>query len=262
MARRSAPRPAASGDVAGTARDTVFRRPAEPESFRFDATVAEAFDDMAVRSIPDYVRLQELVADIALRACMGGPIVDLGCATGTTLDTIARRASSPVTLIGIDRSEAMLDVARAKLRPHEPLHDVRLYAFDLLSLPSVLDEPAGAVVLAFTLQFIRPLDRQRVLDSVRSMLRPDGVLLVVEKTVQADDRINRLYLDAYHDFKHEQGYSRAEIARKREAYHNRLVPFRPDENERLLVSAGFAAVSVFYSYLNFQGYLAGGQAGG
>ena len=258
MSARNLPKPVVAEESPSPgARDTVFQEPAQPESFEFDERVAAAFDDMAVRSIPDYHRLQDLIADIALRSCpTTASVVDLGCATGTTLDAIARRARGRMTLIGVDRSAEMLDVARAKLRRHATTHDVRLYPVDLLALPTLSDQPAGVVVLAFTLQFIRPLERQRVLESVRSMLHPQGVLMVVEKTVQPVDRVNHLFLDAYHDFKQAQGYSRAEIARKREAYHNRLVPFRPEENQRLLASAGFSTVAVFYSHLNFQGYLA------
>ena len=256
MSAETSPTPVDSERTDATVRDTVFRSPVEPESFQFDDRVAAAFDDMAVRSIPDYWRLQELIADLALRSCPVRTVLDLGCATGTTLETVARRAHARMTLIGVDKSPQMLDVARAKLLPHMETHDVWLHPGDVLLPDFPRDDPAGVVVLAFTLQFIRPLDRQRVLESARAMLHPDGVLIVVEKTVQAADRVNRLFLDAYHDFKRAQGYSRAEIARKREAYHNRLVPFQPEENERLLTAAGFSTVSVFYSHLNFQGYLA------
>ena len=100
-----------------------------------------------------------------------------------------------------------------------------------------------------------------LLETVARNLAPGGHLLLVEKTVEADPGMNTLLLDAYHGFKAAQGYTETEIARKREAYHNRLVPFRPQENATLLGRAGFDPVAVFFACLNFQGYVARRPAG-
>jgi len=73
------------------ARDEVFLKPISRTSdFAFDDSIAEAFDDMAVRSIPFYLEQQRMVAELAARFWTpGSDIYDLGCATGTTLIGLA-----------------------------------------------------------------------------------------------------------------------------------------------------------------------------
>ncbi|HEV2551598.1 MAG TPA: hypothetical protein VGU20_30090 [Stellaceae bacterium] len=67
---------------------------------------------------------------------------------------------------------------------------------------------------------------------------------------------NNIYIDCYHDYKSAKGYSRTEITRKRDALENRLIPFRPEENLAMLREAGFEEAEIFFTWLNFQGYLA------
>jgi tRNA (cmo5U34)-methyltransferase len=52
------------------------------------------------------------------------------------------------------------------------------------------------------------------------------------------------------------GYSELEIAQKREALENVLIPYRLEENRELLLSAGFRQVDVFFKWYNFAGFVA------
>jgi tRNA (cmo5U34)-methyltransferase len=72
-----------------------------------------------------------------------------------------------------------------------------------------------------------------------------------EKTVQPDKSLNRTYIDIYHRFKRDKGYSDLEIARKREALENILIPFTLEENRDMLEEAGFHPVSLFFQWFNF-----------
>jgi tRNA (cmo5U34)-methyltransferase len=47
-----------------------------------------------------------------------------------------------------------------------------------------------------------------------------------------------------------------EIAQKREALENVLIPYRLKENETLLRHAGFSQVDVFFKWYNFCGIIA------
>ncbi|HLD65851.1 MAG TPA: hypothetical protein VJA19_07395, partial [Pseudomonas sp.] len=60
----------------------------------------------------------------------------------------------------------------------------------------------------------------------------------------------------YYAFKERQGYSTMEIAQKREALENVLVPYRIEENQELLVSSGFSQSDVFFKWYNFCGLVA------
>lgn len=241
-------------------KDRVFDQPDGHlfETFEFDDKVAAAFDDMVSRSVPCYGTIQSLVADLSLELHGGRPIIDLGCSTGTTFEAVLQRAGAgaSLTLVGVDSSRAMLDACRSKLeacRGDNVVHLERAVLEDLRELPHA---PAGVVILCLVVQFLRPAARLPFLRRIHRDLAPGGAVLMVEKTLQPDLAMNKLFLDRYHAFKRSMGYSMVEIARKREALENRLIPFHPEENMDLLREAGFTAVSTFFGWMNFQGYIA------
>ena len=67
--------------------------------------------------------------------------------------------------------------------------------------------------------------------------------------------MNRFFIDFYYDLKRRNGYSEEEIARKREALENTLVPYRIQENIELFRRNGFEIVESFFQWFNFMGYL-------
>ena len=68
-------------------KDQVFKEEIQKsEDFKFDATVANVFDDMVNRSVPCYSEIQRMMAEQAADYAQSGTdVYDLGCATGTTL---------------------------------------------------------------------------------------------------------------------------------------------------------------------------------
>jgi tRNA (cmo5U34)-methyltransferase len=244
-------------------RDNLFSIPDAPAagSFEFGRSVVRVFDDMVSRSVPLYEVIQELMAIILLRCRAPGPICDLGCSTGATLSALIGQATEPLDLIGIDQSPDMLDACRSKLAPLLGSHRLTLCCASLEALPDGIGGEWGAVVLSLVAQFLRPLARQKLLADAARRLRPGGCLVLLEKTVQRSLAINKTFIDCYHDYKSARGYSMTEIARKREALENRLIPFRPEENVAMLREAGFAEAEIFFTWLNFQGYLAVKAAG-
>jgi tRNA (cmo5U34)-methyltransferase len=158
-----------------------------------------------------------------------------------------------VKLIGIDNSPAMLQKAALKADVYSKKKHLQFVQGDILETELL---PAGAILLNYTLQFIRPMERQNLLKKSYQALRPGGVLIVSEKIISADPLLNRTYIDLYLEFKRRQGYSEIEIAKKREALENVLVPFTSAENIGLLKNAGFAKVETFFQWFNFISYLA------
>ncbi len=67
---------------------------------------------------------------------------------------------------------------------------------------------------------------------------------------------NRLFIKHYYELKRRNGYSELEIAQKREALENVLVPYRVEENLDLLSRHGFESVDVFFKWYNFCGMIA------
>ncbi len=53
-----------------------------------------------------------------------------------------------------------------------------------------------------------------------------------------------------------KGYSELEIARKREALENVLIPFSIDENKAVLKKSGFQTVDTYFQWFNFASFIA------
>jgi tRNA (cmo5U34)-methyltransferase len=237
-------------------RDNLFAADAAGHrDFRFDSTVAAVFDDMITRSVPFYSELQSMTAELADDfAVSGTDVYDLGCSTGTTLIELDRRINSEIRLIGVDSSNEMLERGRQRLAALEFRHPYAFRRADLHNGAAV--DNASVVVMVLTLQFIRPLRRQHLIRSILDGLNEQGCLILVEKLTVEDSMLNRLFIKHYHEFKEENGYSTMEIAQKREALENILIPYRLDENRELLVSSGFKSCEEFFRWYNFSGLIA------
>lgn len=245
--------------AAGTTRDALFARPrGRVEDFDFGSSTALVFDDMLGRSVPFYDEIQRMVGElVADFAAEDTTIYDLGCSTGTTLSAIAGALPPElrVRFVGVDSSPEMLDVAREKLAEGGGLkHPLELRCADLDQGVQILD--ASVVLMVLTLQFIRPLYREHVIRGICEGLVDNGCLILVEKVLGENSTFNRLFIKHYYEMKRRNGYSELEIAQKREALENVLIPYRLEENKELLRKQGFPHVDVFFKWYNFCGLLA------
>lgn len=245
-------------ELAQSETDELFRSSRGPvEDFNFGRETAVVFDDMLDRSVPFYGEIQRQVAELAGDfAVEGSAIYDLGCSTCTSLVAIDRLLPPDLAVryVGIDSSPEMLDVARRKITAAGIARPIELRLGDLDQGVAIAD--ASVVLLVLTLQFVRPLHRERLIHAVAEGLRPGGCLLLVEKVLGESSRFNRLFIEHYYGFKRLHGYTELEIARKREALENVLVPYRIEENWELLRQQGFAHVDVFFKWYNFCGMVA------
>ena len=236
--------------------DKVFDNPdMAVADFRFDETVAAAFDDMVSRSVPYYDEMQRMVVEMAADfAEPGSRLYDLGCSTATTLALLDRKTHPDVHFVGIDNSPEMLEKARLKLDKLAPNRSVDLLCQDMHENLHV--EDASVVMMLLTLQFVRPLYRERIIRRIAEGMRPNGALILIEKLVVSDSRLNRMYIEHYYDYKRTRGYSEVEITKKREALENVLVPYRYEENRELLLNNGFSTVEEFFRWYNFSAFIA------
>lgn len=238
------------------ATDKVFETQAKVGDFAFDAKVASVFDDMVSRSVPFYHEMQRMIAELAREfAVDGSRLYDIGCSTGTTIQMLdAYLQDKNVEFIGIDNSKEMLKQAKQKFEESNITHGYQFKCQDIHKNLNI--KQASVVTLILTLQFARPLYREKIIKRIFDGLNPNGCLLMVEKITSEDTLFNRLFIERYYDYKRRNGYSETEIAKKREALENVLIPYRLEENETLLKMAGFRHVEVFFRWYNFCGVLA------
>jgi tRNA (cmo5U34)-methyltransferase len=237
-------------------RDEVFREKySKPSDFKFSSKVAGVFDDMVNRSVPYYEEMQRMVAELAAdHAMKDSYIYDLGCSTGTTMIHMDQLVDETIPFVGVDDSQDMLDKCRNKLLQIGIKRPFNLVVADLNK--EVAIENASVVVLCLTLQFVRPISRERLIKQIFNGINKDGALIVVEKILAEDSRFNRDFIKYYYDMKRRHHYSEMEIAQKREALENVLVPYKLSENVTLLRDAGFEHVETFFKWYNFAGFIA------
>lgn len=241
--------------MSSSGKDTLFNVETVQEDFVFNNRVVEVFDDMIDRSIPFYQEVIQSTARLLSRLLdEGNRVYDLGCATGSSLIALSRHLQSrELSFIGIDNSPFMLEKARLKAELHSSQERVHFFLEDITTFDH---RDADAVILNYTLQFIRPPLREGFIKRLCDSLRPGGILILSEKNISHDHRFNREFIDIYHQFKKSKGYSELEIAKKREALENVLVPFSVEENINLLTNCGFSSVEIFFKWFNFSSLVA------
>lgn len=222
--------------------------------FNFGTDTANVFDDMLHRSVPFYDEVQRMIAEIVADFAVDGTnVYDLGCSTCATFRRL-QDIDREVTFIGIDDSAAMLARAEVELKQ---ANFRRSYVLRRQDLHQGLDiSNASVVIMCLTLQFVRPLYRERVMQTIYNGMNHQGCLILVEKVLADETLMNRLFIKYYYDMKRRNGYSETEIAQKREALENVLIPYRLEENQQLLISAGFKKPEVFFKWYNFSAMLA------
>lgn len=239
------------------ARDRLFVEPRRIDDFNFGTETAAVFDDMLDRSVPFYDEIQRMLGELSADfASHGSSIYDLGCSTASSFLAIGAHLTPDIDIefVGLDSSADMLQLADRKLRAASFPWRYRLEHADLDQ--GIRIENASVVLLVLTLQFLRPLNRERLISSIYQGMNHNGCLLLVEKVLGEHSTFNRLFINHYYEMKRRKGYSEIEIAQKREALENVLIPYRSGENESLLQQAGFQRVDVFFKWYNFCGLLA------
>ncbi len=225
------------------------------QNFDFGEATANVFDDMLDRSIPFYEEIQRMIGDLCSDfAVPGTNIYDVGCSTCNTFFAIEHCIPADCTCIGLDSSQEMLDKANEKLSARKFSKPVQLDCVDLNKGVSISN--ASVVIVNLTLQFVRPLFREKVIDSIVAGMNPSGCLILVEKVLSEDSMINRLFIKHYYEMKKRNGYTEMEIAQKREALENILIPYHYDENRNLLLEHGFRSCDSFFRWYNFCGMVA------
>ncbi len=233
--------------------DKIFASPqAHVTDFDFGEKTAAVFDDMLNRSVPFYGEIQRIIGEIAADfACDGSQIFDLGCSTCNSFFAIDHFLPNDarVRFVGIDSSEDMLEKARQKITQVKFARDYELRLADLNK--GIHIENASVVLMVLTLQFVRPLYRNRLISNIYNGLNDNGCLILVEKVLGESSTFNRLFIKHYYELKKHKGYSELEISQKREALENILIPYRFEENKELLKNCGFQEIEILFKWYNF-----------
>ena len=232
-------------------KDEVFSKPISKQ-FEFDENVALVFDDMLNRSVPFYQEALDLtIFYISELLDQGGTVLDLGCSTANTLINLEKRSGKSFRLIGIDNSHAMIKQAQSKADAFGVAVELIESDFFEVDFPKT-----DAVIANYTLQFIRPRQREVLVKKIHDSLNPGGIFIFSEKVVAGDPKLDKLMIEKYYAYKKSKGYSEFEIAQKREALENVLVPYSEAENRQMILDNGFCHCETIFRWNNFATFIA------
>ncbi|PKB71078.1 MAG: hypothetical protein BZY87_07450 [SAR202 cluster bacterium Io17-Chloro-G6] len=112
---------------------------------------------------------------VSMARLANGPVIEMGCGTGRILIPIA---SEGVDITGVDREQAMLDIAERKVADEKPKGKVKLMKGDLRTFRS--EVPYSLIIVAYRtfLHLTEPGSMRQALNTMRENLAPDGRLIL------------------------------------------------------------------------------------
>jgi demethylmenaquinone methyltransferase/2-methoxy-6-polyprenyl-1,4-benzoquinol methylase len=191
------------------------------ETRAFYNRLGKAYDLLADRSEQPIRRL----ALVKLNALPGEKVLEIGFGTGHCVVALAQRVGARGKVYGIDLSDEMLKIGRAKLQREGLAQRALLIRGDAVNLPypaSLLD----AIFMSFTLELFDTPEIPKVLSECRRVLRPGGRIVVAGLSKEGENgALTRLYEWTHQHFPN-------------------LVDCRPIFIRRALESAGFRIENV------------------
>ena len=237
-------------------KDTLYRNMSSTiKPFEFDQHVVDVFPDMIKRSVPGYPMTVAMIGVLADRYFQQNSyIYDLGCSLGAVSFMLNESLSGKQgTIVGVDSSAPMIAACKEKLKDRTQQMDMEFVCADIMDTDL---NDASVVVMNFTLQFVPLEQRKLLLQRIHDALLPRGVFILSEKIDFDSEHEANLMQELHHHMKALNGYDAMEIANKREALEQVLLPETLDAHMQRLQETGFSQVSLWLRCLNFVSLLA------
>ena len=227
----------------------------EPGDFVFDERVVGVFPDMINRSVPGYSTIINLIGVLAEQhAKPSTRLYDLGCSLGAA--SLSMRhciTEDDCEIISVDNAEAMIERLNKILERDNSKTPVKTVCSDVQDVDI---SNASVAVMNFTLQFIPLPERKDIIAKIYNGLNEGGCLILSEKLAFSDKPDNDTQIEFHHAFKKSNGYSDLEIAQKRNALENVLIPETKETHIQRLKESGFSQVLTWFQCFNFASFIA------
>ncbi len=221
-------------------------------NWSFGGQVFKNFDNHINKSIPLYKWSHDIglnVSDFFLPN--GNTFYDLGCSTGIFINSLAKRHKEKnIKIFGIDEIKQMVSQSK---KTNKKFKNVQIKTGDITKIKF---EKPNFISSFYTIQFIRPSQRQKLINKIYKSLIWGGCFLFFEKVRAPDARFQDMTTTMYNDFKLNQGFNEKEILNKTKSLKGVLEPFSSKANNQLLKRAGFKDIMCIFKFINFEGLLA------
>ncbi|EJG01443.1 MULTISPECIES: methyltransferase domain-containing protein [Flavobacterium] len=220
--------------------------------WNFSGEIVEKFDNHILKSVPMYKEGHDLVCRLSDFFLSNDSVCyEIGCSTGSlTLQLAEHNRKKNIKFIGVEIEQDMVDFANKKVLEY---NEIDIICDNILSMN--LDK-ADMIVSYYTIQFIKPRERQLIFDKIYESLNWGGAFVLFEKVRGPDARFQDIFTALYNDYKLEQGFSKEDIFDKTRSLKGVLEPFSTQGNLDLLQRAGFKDVVSIMKYVCFEGFLA------
>ncbi len=219
--------------------------------WKFSGEMVKDFEKHVSKSVPLYNEGHDIILKISDYFVKDDSICyEIGTSTGVLSHKLANRfIDREAKFIGLDIEEDMVDSAKKRYK-------MQNLSFEYADVLEYNFEPTDFITSYYVVQFIRPSQRQLLIDKIYQSLNWGGAFLYFEKVRAPDARFQDIMTGVYNEYKLEQGYSAEEIIQKSRSLKGVLEPFSTQGNIDMLKRAGFVDIMSVAKFGPFEGILA------
>jgi SAM-dependent methyltransferase len=162
--------------------------PDQPTSWQSRAKVDEYL--ARVGGLPGRIAGEGVLVDILPTA--PASVLDLGCGDGRLAGLVMAARDTVRSVVAVDRSEPMLDAARARFAGDER---VSVHRYDLVD-PIAEFGSFDVIVSGFAIHHLEHPRKQELFAEAAGMLRPGGLFANLEVVQCASEQLQRRFYDA------------------------------------------------------------------
>lgn len=223
---------------------------AKNAKWSFDGEVVNYFENHISRSVPFYKEGHDLILEISDYFIKQDSITyELGCSTGILSYKLSKRFGDEYgNFVGLDIVENMISYAKKN-------YTNKNLSFEIADIIEYKFNNADVFISYYLLQFIRPSQRQFLINKIYSSLNWGGALICFEKVRAPDARFQDIATGLYNEFKTKAGYSNDEILAKTKSLKGVLEPFSTDGNIDMFKRAGFKDILSVFKFICFEGFV-------
>lgn len=216
-----------------------------------DPEAVARYTEGPVRLVPGFHALQQMAA-LLLAECVGeeGRVLVVGAGGGLELKVFADQQPQ-WQFVGVDPSAEMLALAKVTVGTHASR--IKFHEGYIDTAP---EGPFDAASCLLTLHFIPAEERLRTLVKIHRRLRPGAPLIVAHHSFPQDNDEKALWLDRFAAFAVASGFPLSTARSAVAGISAKLPVLSPEQDEALLLEAGFGRVELFYAAFTFKGWIA------
>lgn len=169
--------------------------------------------------------------------------LDTGCGTGFLVEK-ALPVFKDCTFILADPSDDMLMTAKERLKDYKNIE--YLAPAGTGDIESVRKNEFDVVTAVMAHHYLNKKDREKATFNCYKLLKDNGIYITFENIKPENDGMIDFMLDRWMDFQLSEGRSKEEVTEHRKRFGSKYFPIKVSEHLKLLKSAGFRIVEIFW----------------